>query len=82
MSDASQVPERISASMLERDLYSVLDQVLETGVPVEVQRGGGVLKIEAIERTDRLARLRPHTGAICGDPELLVHMDCASTQHP
>jgi hypothetical protein len=36
---------RIKASKLRENLYSILDQVLETGVPVQIERRGKLLKI-------------------------------------
>lgn len=67
-----------SASSLRADLYRVLDQVLETGVPAEVERKGRRLKIVPVEGSDRLDNLKPHPGFIIGDPEDLVHMDWSS----
>jgi hypothetical protein len=64
-----------SASRLRADLYRVLDHVLETGVPAEIERKGRRLKIVVAEGTDRLANLKPHPDYLRGDPEELVHLD-------
>jgi hypothetical protein len=74
--------QRLTVTGLRANLYRVLDRVLETGVPVEVERNGRVLRIEAVEPEDRLARLRPHPGAIRDDPESLVHVDWSGEWKP
>lgn len=74
--------QRFTATRLRANLYRVLDRVLETGRPVEIERNGRVLRIERVEPEDRLARLRPHPGAIRGDPEDLVHMDWSGEWRP
>lgn len=65
----------ITPSELRRDVYRLLDEVLESGEPLEIARKGRLLRIVPDQPTSRLARLRPHPGFIIGDPEDLVHMD-------
>lgn len=36
----------VKPSQLREDIYRILDQVLETGVPVEIERHGKLLKVE------------------------------------
>jgi PHD/YefM family antitoxin component YafN of YafNO toxin-antitoxin module len=68
--------KRITASHLRQNIYRILDEVIETGRPVEIERKGTVVCIET-ERQQKniLETLTPHPGAIVGDPEDLVHMD-------
>ncbi|HMD51055.1 MAG TPA: hypothetical protein VKG79_18205 [Bryobacteraceae bacterium] len=68
---------RVTASKLRENIYGILDQVLETGTPVEVIRKGKVLKIVAEEKPDKLSRLKKRK-CIVGDPEDIVHMDWSS----
>ena len=35
----------ITASSLRQNIYTILDEVLETGVPVEIERKGQILRI-------------------------------------
>ena len=65
---------KVTASKLRENIYSILDQALETGVPVEVVRKGKVLKIVPEVKPDKLSRLKKRN-YIVGDPEDLVHMD-------
>jgi hypothetical protein len=73
---------RFTATRLRANLYRVLDEVLNTGEPVEIERNGQLLRIEPVEPADRLARLRPHAGYIKGDPEAIVHLDWSEEWKP
>lgn len=68
---------KITASKLRENIYGILDQVLETGQPVEVIRRGRVLKIVPEQKPDKLSRLKKRDYLI-GDPEDIVHMDWSS----
>ena len=74
--------KRYSASRLRSDLYRALDEVLETGEPLEIERRGRLLRIVPAEHVDRLARLRPHPEAMRGDLESLVHVDWSDAWTP
>jgi len=69
---------RLTVARLLADVYGVLDRVLESGVPVEVERRGKILRIVPAEMGGRLRRLAPRPGFIKGDPEDLVHLDGSS----
>jgi hypothetical protein len=59
-----------------------LDRVLETGVPLEVERRGRRLKIVSTESPGRLANLVPDPAYIAGDPDELVHLDWSGEWRP
>lgn len=65
---------RLKASALRENIYRILDQVVETGVPVEIERRGKILKIVLEEPRSKLANLKPRDYFL-GDPEELVHLD-------
>ncbi len=65
---------RVSASKLRENIYSILDEVLESGVPVEIKRKGKLLRIVPEKTKSKLSRLKKRN-CIVGDPEDLVHMD-------
>ena len=71
---------KITASRLRQDVYRILDGVIETGVPVEIERKGKKLKIVAEEEPDELGNLRERP-CIEGDPEDLVHLDWYGEWH-
>lgn len=74
--------KKYTATQLRQEIYKVLDTVLETGVPVEVERRGRALRISAVEAPDKLDRLAPHPDYIVGDPEELVHLDWSAKWRP
>ena len=65
----------VTASELARNLDQLLDEVLATGVPLEVERSGRRLRIVAVEPVDKFARLETRSDVINGDPEALVHIE-------
>ena len=69
---------KYSATKLRANLYKVLDSVLQSGVPVEIERNGRLLKIVPVEPRNKLANLKPHPGYLTVDPEEIVHMDWSS----
>ena len=64
----------VTASQLRQDIYQLLDRVLETGQPLEVERKGRKLQIAPAAAGSRLARL-PKRKCIKGNPEKLVSID-------
>jgi hypothetical protein len=74
--------ERVTASGLRKDIYRLLDHVLETGTPLEIERKGKVLRIVLQEPVDKLKALPKRDGFILGDPEELVHLDWSSEWNP
>lgn len=75
------MPGVLTASKLRENVYSVLDEILETGVPIEIERKGKRLRIVPVEGKSRLANLDPHDYVV-GDPEEIVHLDWSSEWRP
>jgi len=65
----------LTASKLRDDIYRVLDHVLATGEPVEIERNGRRLRIVADEPPTRLGRLIRRADVVTGDSDDLVHLD-------
>ncbi|MFT5090428.1 MAG: prevent-host-death family protein [Planctomycetota bacterium] len=63
-----------TASKLRENIYRVLDEILATGVPVEITRKGRRLKIVPVDEPDKLANLKQRD-VLKGDPEDIVHLD-------
>ncbi len=79
-------PTRLTASKLRQNIYRVLDRVLETGVPVEIERHGRRLRIvpagsRRAPPRSKLAGLktRPYLRV---DPDTLVHIDWSHEWRP
>ena len=65
---------KVTASQLRQNVYSILDETLETGVPVEIVRKGRVLRIVPDQKPSKLARLKKRV-CIVGDLDSIVHMN-------
>lgn len=74
----------LTASKLRANIYRILDQILETGVPVEIERNGRRLRIVPVEPTggSKLGNLRAHPGFLRCDPEEIVHVDWSGAWKP
>ena len=70
----------ITASSLRGNIYRLLDQVLETGQPLEIERKGKLLKIVPVEKTSKIARLVRHP-CFKGDLQSIVHLDWSGEWH-
>jgi hypothetical protein len=59
---------------LRRNIYKLLDKVLDTGIPLEVKKGDRTLRIEPVEKVDKLQNLVHRPDVINGDPDELVEI--------
>lgn len=49
----------VTATKLRQDIYNILDQVLETGIPVQIERNGSLLMISTVPKAaSRLDRVK------------------------
>ena len=71
----------LTASKLRENIYQILDQVLETGVPVEIRRKGKTVRIVPTEAVPKLSRLVPRD-YLRVDPEAIVHLDWSGEWRP
>jgi hypothetical protein len=75
----------LTASKLRANVYRLLDEVLETGAALEIERNGKLLVIapkEEEKKGSKLDSLPRREGAIIGDPNELIHMDWSSEWNP
>lgn len=72
----------LSASKLRANVYRLLDDVLETGKALEIERNGRTLVITPKERKSIWDRLPSREGFIVGDPDELIHIDWSSEWNP
>jgi hypothetical protein len=72
----------VTPSQLRQDVYRLIDRVLETGEPLEIERKGRRLRLVPDAPVDRLSRIRVDPEAITGDPGDLVSIDWSSEWDP
>ncbi|NER94739.1 MAG: type II toxin-antitoxin system Phd/YefM family antitoxin [Symploca sp. SIO1B1] len=66
--------KRVTPTELRGNLYNLLDEILETGIPLEIDRGGKHLQIIPVEKVDKLQGLISRPEVIVGNPEELVEI--------
>jgi hypothetical protein len=64
----------VNASTLRENIYRLLDQVLESGQPLDIERKGKLLRVIPVPEPSKMARLVRHE-CLRGDPEGIVHCD-------
>ena len=65
----------MTASALRRDIYRILDRVLDTGEPVIIERNGRRVRISAEEVPSRLEALVRRPDVVVGDSDDFVELD-------
>jgi hypothetical protein len=66
----------ISLTALRSNLFKIVDQVIETGNAVELERNGHRLKIVLEAKKSKLENLKPHD-CIVGNPDELIDLKVA-----
>ncbi len=66
---------KVTATRLRQNIYAILDQVLETGIPVEIERKGQILKIAPEKKQSKFDRIPPMPAAWVGDPQDIFKID-------
>jgi len=65
---------QVTASKLRENVYRILDEAIETGVPVEIVRKGNVVRLVPEKRVSKLARLKKRK-IFSGKVEDIIGMD-------
>jgi prevent-host-death family protein len=66
--------KKVTITELSNNIERLLDEVLETGIPLEINKNGKLLKIVPIETKDKLKNLTFKSDAIKGNPDDLVNI--------
>ena len=64
--------KKITVTELRGNIYKLLDEVLSTGIPIEINKGGKKLKIMPVDKSDKLQNLVSRPNVIKGNPDDLV----------
>lgn len=71
----------LTPTELRGNIYRILEEILNTGVPVEIDKDGRKLIIAPVERADKLRKLVKRKKFIKGDPEDLVNITWEKEVH-
>ena len=69
--------KKITPTELRANIFKLLDEVLDTGIPLEIKKGDKRLRIVPLDKTNKLDNLISRPDAIQGDPEELVGLNWA-----
>ena len=64
----------VTPTELRGNLFNLLDEILSTGIPLEIDRGGKRLRIVPVEKIDKLQNLVSRPDVILGDPDELISL--------
>ena len=67
----------ISLTALRAQLFNLVDQVINTGIPLEIERNGHKVKIICEEKKSKFSNLTRHN-CITGEPDDLVNLSVSS----
>ena len=62
----------VTPTELRANIYKLLEEVLDTGIPLEINKGNKRLRIVPVAQGQKLQNLISRSDAIQGDPEELV----------
>ena len=69
------MPQQVSDISIEKDILRLLDKVVKTGVPLEIERKGKRLLISPAKKHRNLDCLEKHQDFVVGNPDDLIHID-------
>jgi len=76
------MPQQVCYRDTQGDILQLLDKVLSTGLPVEIERKGQRLVISPAEKRRELNCLENHSDFVVGNSDDLVHIDWSSDWNP
>lgn len=64
----------ITPTELRGNIYKLLDDVLTSGIPIEINKSGKLLRIVPIDTKNKLDNLLARPDVISGDPDDLMNI--------
>ncbi len=64
----------VTATQLRTNIYQLLDQIIESGKPLHIERKGVIIEMNTIKKP-LLMDLLPKRPCINGDSDDIIHMD-------
>lgn len=71
----------VTPTELRGNIYNLLEEVLNTKIPIEINKGGRKLRIIPVEKGDKFQNLIARADVIEGDPETLVDIHWENEVH-
>ena len=67
----------LTPTQLRADIYNLLDEVLKTGLPLEIRKGDKRLRRVPVDKIDKIMNLISRPDVIQGDPDDLAEISWA-----
>lgn len=68
----------ITVTELRGNIYKLLDEVLDTGIPIEINKGARKLRIIPVTKADKFQNLVSRPNVIKGNPDDLADISWES----
>ncbi len=72
----------ITPTDFRKDLFKLLDMLLDTGKVLEINRNGQIFKVIPPKKVKKLDKLIPHKDAATGESDDFVSMDWSDAWKP
>lgn len=72
----------ITPTDFRKDLFNILDNLMETGKTLEINRNGHIFKIVPPKKESKLDKLVAHKDAIVGDSDDFINMNWSQQWKP
>ncbi|MBW4549886.1 MAG: type II toxin-antitoxin system Phd/YefM family antitoxin [Aphanocapsa sp. GSE-SYN-MK-11-07L] len=66
--------KKVTLTELSNNIECLLDEVIRTGIPIEINKNGKLLKIVPADERDKLKNLTFKSDVIQGNPDDLVNI--------
>jgi hypothetical protein len=72
----------ITPTDFRKNLFNLLDMLLETGKTLEINRNGHIFKVIPPKKIKKIDRLIPHKDAVIGNSDDFISIDWSSEWNP
>jgi len=72
----------VTPTDFRKDLFKLLDSILESGKTLEINRNGQIIKVVPPKKQSKLERLEAHPDAVVGKSDDFVSMDWSGEWKP
>jgi hypothetical protein len=64
----------ITPTQLRKNFYNLLDEVINTGIPLQINRDGKILQITPVEKINKLDKLISRPDVMTGNADDIVNI--------
>jgi hypothetical protein len=72
----------VTPTDFRKNLFSLLDGILQNGKVLEINRNGHIIKVVPPRKSKKIDRLVPHEDAVVGESDDFVSMDWSGEWKP